>query len=192
MADREILFSYIDSVWITYGDFDSQPCGIDFEIATDLAPFRYETLCFRELRSRVARYPDGRFCIGPHLIDYLLWQSSFRYLVRPDAFIMTDCGKTWLLTDICEFKYCRSLDLTQKLRGFSQLLSSLRDSRSELLQAMSAVMGSMITIPGEIVIPKDREINVTFMAPLAGGASDTNPTEFRLSYWRLPLKPDTD
>jgi hypothetical protein len=159
------------------------PNAIDLVNESGKVSTLHENNCFFYLKERVQ---DG-VVIGPHLIDFMFGKTSkIAGLVRPDALLLNKIGNT--LTGMAEFKSGKSNGFTKKLEGFTILLEKLRQQPELLPEMMYYTLGDYIETPENIVIPPDKEIEITFLAPFEKGVLyDASTSPFPVTYFRIPL-----
>lgn len=161
--------------------------GYDFLVRSDVHGIQYEDVCFNVIAHRIQ--PD-HVAIGPHLTDILFFQDTstqWGNMSRPDAMVFRKYSTgTWQLTMLAEMKFTRMHGMQQKLSGFSQLLARLRQESSFLPHRLREYTGDMVDIPRTIMIPRDPEVNVLFVAPFKNGADSRGcNTEFPVTFLRV-------
>lgn len=129
--------------------------------------------------------------VGPHLVDYMFGKTPYTAgLVRPDALLLTTQRNQMTLTGMAEFKSGKGNGFTNKLDGFTVLLEKLRQQPHMLPEMIFYTIGEHVNMPGDIVIPPDEEIEVTFLSPFEGGVLyDASISPFPVTYFRVPLQP---
>ena len=145
----------------------------------------FENKCFASILSK----PGDSLALGPWLIEYLFSQPYTANCARPDAIVFNTQGQDhWFLTNLYEFKSSkRDRHTSNKLAGFSQLLSELRGSPNYLPRLLNTALGQIIDIPKTIVIPEDVGIEVIFIYGTKNRIIKRHPpiTQFKVEFKRL-------
>ena len=168
--------------WHLTGELYLRQNGIDLCISTRFPSFKYEDYAFSSLLSRIG----NGFALGPHLIDDVLGSNAgFQFEIRPDAFIFKQDKDEWVMTSLVEFKSGANNGFHKKIHGFSHLLESLRSRPDFLVSSLNDTVGEYITVPQKVLIPHDKQIQVTFVGPFPGGVYFDDNTEFSVTFLKL-------
>lgn len=127
---------------------------------------QYEVRCFNEI-SRQEKGQKGTLLLGPRLIDELFTKGislggqpdAIRFKVTPDSMLE--------ITDLYEFKSVWDISerVPGKLKGFSQMLSDIREHPQVIPGILNSSMPYLEKkFPERFVVPPDNQISVTFVS----------------------------
>jgi len=189
MLPEYLSREYIEPFKLSKEELQMYPNAIDLINHSKGISIQYENQCFLYLQKQDL----DSFIIGPHLVDFMLGKNpDLGGVVRPDAILLKIYGSQATLTGMAEFKsgngigYDNKFD--NKLKGFKNLLERFRNNPDMLPEMLFYAIGEHFDSPGEIAIPSDKEIEITFLSPFHHGVLyDASAAPFPVTYFRIPV-----